>query len=317
MHITRRHALGAVAGAAVSPWLFRNAGAQSATPVRVGMIPIEAASLVYYAADNGYFTKAGLDVEITQNASTPAIASAVIAGTYDIAYATICTLAVAHSHGVPFVCIAPGIGWKPGKFAGVIMVGASSTAKTAKELNGSTFATAGLGTIAEYEPRAWIDKNGGDSTTVKFIELAFPATVDALASGRVAGAYMVEPFVTIALKKNAARVLATGNDAIGNLYTSTGWYATAAWAKAHPDVVARFAAAMMQAARWANANQEKVVPILAKYLHVDPTLTAEASRSYFPERLVASEVQPWIDVTARYAKFAPFPASEIIYTASS
>jgi hypothetical protein len=36
---------------------------------------------------------------------------------------------------------------------------------------------------------------------------------------------------------------------------------------------------MLEAARWANANQTKVVPILARELHADPTLTAEASRA--------------------------------------
>jgi NitT/TauT family transport system substrate-binding protein len=312
MLVTRRCAVQAIAAASTSPWWLTRANAQTLAVVRVAMIPIEAASLVYYASENGYFSKAGLDVEITQSPSTPAIASAVVSGTYDIAYATIPTLAVAHSHGLPFVALAPGVGWIPGKFAGVIMVATNSTIKTAKDFNGKTLATAGLGTIAEYQPRAWIDKHGGDSTTVKFIELPFPVTADAMASGRVEGAYMVEPFITLALKKGVARILASGDDAIGSSYTSTGWYTTNAWAKAHPDLGARFSAAMLEAARWANANPTKVVPILAKYLHVDPTTTAESNRSYFPERLIANDIQPWIDVTARYAKFPAFPAAEIL-----
>jgi NitT/TauT family transport system substrate-binding protein len=316
MRFTRRRAIQTIAATSTSPWWFARARAQTPATIRLAMIPIEAASLVYYAADNGYFSKAGLTVEITQNASTPATASALVSGTFDIAYAAISTLAVAHSRGLPFVMLAPGVGWIPGRFAGVIMVATSSTIKTAKDFNGKTLATAGLGTIAEYQPRAWIDKHGGDSTTVKFIELPFPLTADAMASGRVEGAYMVEPFITSALKKGVARILIPGDDAIGSRYTSTGWYSTTAWAKENPDVVTRFQAAMFEAARWANANPLKVVPILVKYLHADPTITAEANRSYFPERLIASDVQPWIDVTARYAKFPAFPAAEILYTAA-
>jgi NitT/TauT family transport system substrate-binding protein len=314
MRLTRLRATQAIAGILTSPWLVATARAQTAATIRMAMIPIEPASLVYYASDNGFFAKAGIDVDIAQNPSTPALVAAVASGTYDIAYATISTLAVAHVRGLPFVVLAPGVGYAAGKFAGAIMVGTSSTAQTGKDLNGKTFATAGLNTIAEYLPRAWMDKHGGDSSTVKFVELPFPETPDALASGRVDAAYVVEPFVTIAQKKNAARILATGDDAIGPIYTATGWFATAQWAKAHPDLVTRFAAAMLEAARWANANPTKVVPTLVKELHADPVIVAAANRAYFVERLVAAQLQPWIDVTAKYAKFPSFPAAELIYS---
>ena len=70
---------------------------------------------------------------------------------------------------------------------------------------------------------------------------------------------------------------------------------------------------MVAAARWGNANQDKVVPYLVKYLKADPALAAAEHRPVFAERLVPAQIQPWIDVTAKYAKFAPFPASDIIY----
>jgi NitT/TauT family transport system substrate-binding protein len=313
MLVSRSYAMRTLATMALVPAAGTVARAQSAAAVRAVIIPIEPAALIYYAATNGFFTKAGIEVSVTQNPSSPAGAAALAAGSYDVGYGTICNLAVAHVRHLPFVIIAPGVGWAPGKFAGEIMVASSSPVRTAKDLNGKTFGTAGLGTIAEYLPRAWMDKNGGDSSTVRFVELAFPETADALAAGRIDAAYMVEPFATIAAKKNLARLLVTGDDAIGPSYTATGWYCTQEWARAHPDVVARFSAAMLEAARWANANQTAVVPILAKELHTDPALTAQAKRPYFPERLTAAEMQPWIDVTAKYAKFASFPASELIY----
>lgn len=289
-------------------------GAQAMTTLKIALIPIEPAATAYYAKENGFFTKAGLDVEIDQNPSTPALASAVASGTYDIAYGTVPTLATAHSKGLPFVLVAPGIADSPVHFGGAIVVGVNSTAKTGKDLNGKTLGTAGLNTIAEYLPRAWIDKTGGDSSTVKFIEMPFPVTPDAIASGRIDGAYLAEPFVTIAEKKGAGKILTTGDDSIGSgEYLATGWFATAQWAKAHPDAIARFQKAMSEAAAWANANKDKVVPILAKDLHADPALVSQARRPYFPERLVAAQVQPWIDITARYAKFPTFKADEIVY----
>jgi NitT/TauT family transport system substrate-binding protein len=313
MRFTRLRAIQTLAAASLAPWLPASAQAQTAA-VRIVMIPNEPAALVYYANDNGYFTKAGLNVEITQNASTPAVVAAVAAGTYDIAFGNISTLAIAHAHGLPFVSIAPGVGWVPGKIVGSIVVAASSTMKTAQDCNGKTFATPGLNTIGEYLPRAWIDKHGGDSSTVKFVEVPFPLEADALTSGRVDAAYLVEPFLTMALKSGAIRTFAQADDALGQSYLATVWYSTPQWAKAHPDLVARFASAMREAARWANANPTKVVPILAKELHADPAITAQANRAYFSERLIPAEVQPWIDVTAKYSRFPTFPASELIYT---
>ena len=288
--------------------------AQKLATIKVGMIPIEPAAAIYYAKENGFFAKAGLDVDIDQNPSTPALASALIAGNYDIAYATVPTLAQAHAKGLPFVMIAPGIADSRAHFGGAIMVGVDSTIKTGKDLDGKTLGTAGLNTIAEYLPRAWIDKTGGDSSTVKFIEMPFPVTAAAIASGRIDAAYLAEPFVTLAVKKHLAKILTAGDDAISSgEYDATGWYTTLQWARAHPDLVARFQRAMGEAAAWANANPSKVVPILAAELHANPAIVAQARRPYFPEHLVAAEVQPYIDITAKYAKFAPFPASELIY----
>ena len=288
--------------------------AQTLTTIRLGLIPIEPAAGAYYALENGSFTKAGLDVVIDQNPSTPALAAAILSGTYDIAYGTVPTLATAHAKGLPFVMVAPGIADSAVHFGGAIVIGTNSSIKTGKDFNGKTLGTAGLNTIAEFLPRAWIDKNGGDSTTVKFIELPFPATADVIAAGRIDGAYLAEPFVTIAEKKGLAKILTTGDDAISSSqFLATGWFATSAWAKAHPDAVARFQRAMSEAATWANANPAKVVPLLAKDLKADPALIAQTRRPYFPERLIVAEVQPWIDITARYQKFPPFKADELVY----
>ena len=313
MKVTRLQVAQTIAGTIASPFLFGRAQAQ-ATPVKAAMIPIEPACLVYYAKENGYFDRAGLAVDIAQNPSTPAIVAAVAAGTYDIAYATISTLAVAHVRGLPFVIIAADSGIIPGRIAAAIMVPPNSPIKTAKDFSGKTFGAVALNTIAEYGPRAWIDKHGGDSTTVKFLEVPFPEAVPALNAGRIDATYLVEPFITLATKRGAAKILATGDDAIGKRFLATVWFTTTQYAKAHPEAVSRFANAISEAGRWANANPANVVPLLTKYIKADPDVASAASRPYYFERLVPAEMQPWIDVTARYAKFTSFPAAELVYT---
>jgi NitT/TauT family transport system substrate-binding protein len=306
---TRARVLQALGGAVAAPFLAAGPGAaQAPAAIRLALIPIEPTCQAYYAQENGFFDKAGLDVQITVSSSTPAIMAAILTGTYDIAYSTVSTLATAHAKGLPVVIIAPsGMINESSKPIAGIVAGANSGIQTAKDFNGKTFGTAALNTLAEYVPRAWVDKHGGDSSTMKFVEIPFPQIADAMVAGRVDAGYLVEPFLSIATKTKGARWITTGDDAIAPVYLASCWAATAQWAKAHPDLVARFASAITDAGKWADANPAKVVPIIANHLKSDPAAVAATPRTIFADRLVAAQIQPWIDVTARYAKFPSFP----------
>lgn len=312
MPISRSHALGGIASLALLPALGGRAAAETET-LRVATTPIEPGCLVYYAQENGYFQGAPFTLEVTPNPSTPAIAAAVVAGSYDIGYATVSTLAVARTRGLPFVIIAPDALETQSQVQSGIVVPLHSTIQSAKDLNGVTFGTSGLNTLGEYLPRAWVDKHGGDATSMKFIEVPFPQMPEALAAGRIGAAYCVEPFLTIIEKRGIGRILNSGDDAIAPSYLAAAWFATEQWAKAHPEIVARFAGSLARAARWANANPAKVVPIITSYLKADPALTAASRRTYFAESLTPAQIQPIIDITARYGKFASYPASDLIY----
>ena len=313
MQLTRRDAVLAMGAAVTAPLLPRLAGAADLPTVKVGMLPIEPSCQPYYAQQNGYLQKAGIALDITVIPTSPVIMQALLSGTYDIGYSTITTLIVAHTKGIPIVIIAPSGIIANGVMQGGIVVGANSTIKTARDFSGKTFAVSGLGTQAEFLPKAWIDKNGGDSTTVKFIEIPFPLAGDAIVAGRADASYLVEPFFTIATKKGQVKLLTTGDDAIAPAYLASAWYATAAWAKAHPDLVARFARAMNEASAWAAANPDKVVPIVASKLQADPQFLAQVHRATFTDKLVDAQIQPWINVLAKYQGFSPFPASELVF----
>ncbi len=153
--------------------------------------------------------------------------------------ATVTTLALAHIKGLPIVIVGPQAVVERGVVQGGIVVAANSTIKSGQDLAGKTFAVSGLGTIAEFVPRAWVDKNGGDSSTMKFSEVPFPAIGDAIAAGRADAGWLNEPFFTIATRKGQVKLLTTTDDVMPPVYLATAWFATAEWAKAHADFVAR------------------------------------------------------------------------------
>lgn len=294
--------------------LTGSALAQAPAKLRVAVIPLENSAQAFYAKEMGFFAKEGLDVELTSIQSGSAVASAVAGGAVDIGFASLVPLAVAHAKNVPFVLVAAGAMWTQAARNSALFVAGNSTIRTGKDLNGKTLACAGLGTLTEYATRAWIDQHGGDATTVKFLEMGYSSMPAALAAGRVDAALVNEPYLG-AVKKDS-RLLGYPFDAVAKEYLIGGWFSTAQWAKEHPDLVRRFAAAMRDAAQWANQKQNdaRSAEILERYTKIDPSVVANMVRVRFGERLTPALVQPQIDIAAKYGSFARFPASEIIYS---
>ncbi len=292
--------------------LASRGAAQTSQTLRIAINPIEVYAQVYYAKEMGFFAKQGLDVDIQPAQSGSAIAAAVVGNAADIGATSTVVDAVGHGKHIPFIVIAPGAVYTSAAPTAALFVAANSPIRKAADLNGKTISVSGLGTVTEYGTRAWIDKNGGDSSTVKFVELAASATVDAVSTGRIDGAYVTEPYVSTAKKQ--LRLMAYVHDAIAKEFLLSTWVTTVQWAKDHPDAVARFAAAMRETSDWANKNPSKSGDILVKYVKIDPALLATMNRARFADRLTPALMQPAIDVAAKYAKFDSFPASELIYS---
>jgi NitT/TauT family transport system substrate-binding protein len=305
----------ALALLAVAVALPTAAPAQSQVPVALSIAtnPIDSGAEVFYASDLGLFAKAGLNVQIQPGQNGSAIAAAVAANAVDIGYADIGALAKAHSRGIDFSIIAPAAMWDSRAPVNALMVAKNSTVRSAKDLNGKTIAVPGLGTNAEFAVHAWLDANGADVSTVKFIELSYAAMPAALEAGRIDAAHVAEPFIAVA--KEHARVLASADDALGKEYLRTVWFARSSWAKAHPDLVARFSAVIRQTALWANdkRNHGKSAAILVLHTKIDPAVVATMTRVRYGESLDPGLLQPEIDSNAKYDHFTPFSSDELVY----
>jgi len=286
-------------------------GAQEAT-LRIATIPIDVGAEVFYARDAGFFKKAGIDAQIQPITNGGAIAAAVASGAIDVGFSNLVSIATAFKRGVPITIIAPAGLYSTKTPSSVCVVAQNSPIKSAKDLTGKVFATNGLKNIAEFGPRAWIDKNGGDSSTVSFIEMPFPAMSAALAQGHIAAALLAEPSATEF--KSSTRVLSKCFDGIAPNFMISAYIATTKWANAHPDLVRKFQQAIRETAAWANKNHDKTAEMLAKEAKISPDVVRAMNRSVYPERTDPAMIQPVIDVTAKYGGLnATFPASEMIY----
>jgi NitT/TauT family transport system substrate-binding protein len=289
------------------------ARAQTPFTVRVATTPIDAGAQPFFAQTMGFFRAAGLNVTITTISNGSAIAAAVASGAVDIGQSNVVSIATAHERGIPFALIAAGNLVVSRVHQAAFIVPNASPIHTAKDLTGKTLAVNGLGTIPHVGARAWIDKNGGDSSAVKYTEIPFTAMAVALDAGRIDCAFVSEPQLDDALALNHFRTIGYPYDAIAKEFLLGGWFTTLAWAKANPEAVRAYAAAMRTTSRWANANQNASGKILQDEtgIHVTPATT----RVLFSDNLDPVQIQPVLDASAHYGVLTKdFSASEIILT---
>jgi NitT/TauT family transport system substrate-binding protein len=302
-------------GAAASAAAFwpRRGGAQELPVLKIAYQPYEYSGQVLYAQDLGFFTKAGLKAELQSIPFGAALATAVASNAVDIGTATITTLVIAHSKGIPFTIVAPAALFSASRPAtGYLMVGNQTNIRTGKDMNGKVVGTPGLATVGEYGVRYWVDKHGGDSTTLKFQELPFSQMPAAFANGRIDAAFIGEPYLSEARK--VARPLAREMDEIARDFLITCWFTTTAWATSHPDLVTRFNNAVRDASIWAVDHPDECIRIIGRDLNADTSQMQRSTLSYFPPQITTAMVQPLIDLTAKYLKFPAFPAQELIYS---
>ena len=310
---SRRAAL-ALGGSALAAAAWPGgARAQDLPSLRIAYQPYEYSAQVLYAQDMGFFTKAGVKAELQSIPYGAAIATAVASNAVDIGLATITTLAIAHSKSIPFTIVAPAAEFSASRpVTGYIMVGNQTNIHSGKEMNGKVVGTPGLATVGEYGVRYWVDLHGGDSTTLKFQEMPFSQMPAAFATGRIDAAFIGEPYLNEARK--VARPLAREMDEIAHDFLITAWFSTTSWAAAHSDLVGRFNAAIRDASTWSVSHPNDCIQIIGRDLKADTSQMTPGSLSAFPPRITTAMVQPLIDLTAKYGKFASFPAEDLIYT---
>ncbi len=299
---------GTAAALSAPPLAARAAGSL----VNAGTIPSDVSGVLVYGIDRGAFKAAGIDVALTSLTSGPVVANAVAGGSLDVGAANVGSLCVARSRGVPFKIFAPaGIADETAS-GDIIAVLKDSPLKSATDLNGKTVGIVALKTMQHAAALAWIDKRGGDSKSVKFIEVPFPEMGAALDTHRVDAALPTEPFTTSLRPR--VRSLGGQWEAMKMPFPIFAFFATEAWLAAHADVAVTFAGVIRQTAVWANAHRKDSALMLAKFANLDPQLAVTMGRSTYGTSLDPATIQPIVDIQVKYGMMtAPIDPNDLIW----
>jgi len=308
----RRTILAGLAVWGVSAARARPARGTDLTTLRVGNVPVDSSSEILAAQSEGFLARAGIAVDIQSFTNGNAIAAAVVSGALDVGGVNVLSLAAAHQKGLPLKIAASGSTYTTKNPTTEMLVPLASPLQTARDLIGKTVAVNVLEGIAHVSALGWIDKNGGDSKQVKFIELPFAAMPAALTANRVDAAVVAEPQLTES--RADTRVFGKSYDGIADLWMIDAWTVSEAWLVANPDLAQRFSDAMQQAAVWANRNHDKTAELVSNATKIDLSIVRAMHRATFLEHVNLGVVQPVIDVGAQYgALTARFPATELFY----
>ena len=289
-----------------------SARAQTLTTIRFGTTPVESYALAIYTQEAGFFKKQGLDAQITPFAGGGAVLTALVGGSLDYACVNWGAIGNAHAKGIPISVIAAGGLYSTDSPTTILAVAKNNTTyHTGKDLNGKTIGVSTIKDLQQASIMAWVDSTGGDSSTLKFVEMPIPEIPAALDTGRLDAGIVLEPILTA--DKSQLRVLAKCYDAITKKLMICAEIGMTDYLNKNVAQTKKVIAALDECANWANANHEKAGEILTRVAKIPSSTIASMARTLYSDKIDLSTVQPVIDASAKYKFLADFKAADLLW----
>jgi NitT/TauT family transport system substrate-binding protein len=313
----RRRLVTALAASGLAALAAPRAGSaqtQALEKIRIAGFMSDALTPLYYAIRNGAFRRAGLEIEFNNVTSGSAATAAMLAATYDLTNASTISAMSAFLRNLPIVLTTPQIMYTPQNPYGLLQVASDSTLRTAADLSDKTIGVIALNGFNDLVTKAWADKNGGDSNSLKFVELPFSATEAALTAHRIDAALMVEPALSVSLAEGKTKTLGDAIGAVAPRYMLGAYIAEKGWATAHAETVRKFNRVLADAVTFTNAHPGDTAPMMADLTKTPLPVMQKIKRVVSATTLDPVLVQPLIDAAAKY-KLIPraFPAKDFFW----
>ncbi len=251
------------------------------TKIVFGFTAVTDFASVFVAAEEGYFKKRNLDVELKFIPLNSTIPAALQSDSLQIGGPTPSVFLQAVDGGLDLVVVAGG-GVTSKSITGFGLVArAGSGIKSAKDCVGKKIGVPGLGAFLHVTFRAWLKANGVDYKQVNFVEASFPQHGDLLRGGSLDAVVTADPFMSRITDSGAGYVasfystfLPEGNHTI--LYA-----AKRDWARANPAATKAFRDAVIEAAAFIvqPKNDAAVRASIGKYIKLPPEVLAKTQIS--------------------------------------
>jgi NitT/TauT family transport system substrate-binding protein len=214
------------------------------------------------AQEQGFFEDAGLEVETVVAPSGPALASALIGGTTQIATGVTQGIFPAMAQGQPLRAVAPY-----GQMDLQLVVPEGSDVKDVEDLEGKNIGVTARGAASETFARSMLTEAGVDPDSVTYVAVGpLPAQIAAFQQGAIdASSFSSDATIVAANQGVELRDLVSTLDGsageLGDYGLQSFWATTEQYTKDHADVVDGFCTAMNKASDWLadDANKDAAV----------------------------------------------------------
>jgi NitT/TauT family transport system substrate-binding protein len=271
--------------------------------VRVAALPIAETAALWAGISQGIFTRHGLDVEVLPAQGGALAIPALTKGDLDFAIGQPFGPFRADLQDLGVVIIGNyAASYATGDDINAVIASKKSGITRPRDLAGHKVSVNSIGAAGDVTIMESVAKDGGDPSTIKFVEVAFPDVPAQLQAGTIDAGWVPEPFVSQLKGRGDTFVVAPYQNTIPGLPTLTA-FTTAKLISQQPAVVDDFAAAMKETLTWAKdpANNTALRQALKTHMTSLPAAVADALR--LPEytwTIDKASLQQLIDLAVKY-----------------
>lgn len=276
----RRTLLSALAAAAAAAALPSRAQ-QSHPKIVFGYTAVTDFASVFVAAEEGYFKKRSLDVELKFIPLNSTIPAALQSDSLQIGGPTPSVFLQAVDGGLDLVLVAGG-GLTSKTITGFGLVArAGSGIKSPQDCVGKKIGVPGLGAFLHVTFRAWLKDSGVDYRKVNFVEASFPQHADLLRGGSVDAVVSADPFMSRITESGAGYVASYYSTFLPENNQTIVHAAKREWVAKNPATARAFREALVESGGFMQQpkNDAKVRTAIGKYIKLPPEVLAKVQIS--------------------------------------
>lgn len=247
-----------------------------ATKIVFGYTAVPDFASVFVAADEGFFKKRNLDVELKFIPLNSTIPAAIQSDSLQLGGPTPSVFLQSVDGGLDHVVVAGG-GVLSKTYTDLgLAARAGSGIRSAQDCVGKKIGVPGLGALLHVTFRQWLKVNGVDYKKVNFVEASFPQHADLIRGGSLDAVVTGGPFMQRIIDSGTGYVAAYYTTFLPEGQPTIVHVAKREWVQKNPAAAKAFREAVVEAAAWMKnpSNNTRLRETIGKYNKLPPAALA-------------------------------------------